>query len=182
MSSDSRNKPKALLTKYKLVCIVPMQLIGFHCFFFSFFSFFFFFFFFVWIIRTFITRTFLRNNRRTISLANINNNRKEVGQLQEKDFLRLLANLAETWATPLQSLLIQQKLQLKKLLLISKLILMKVEMDQCTCFSFELIGARESIQIFASLSAIILSHFFSRAIWKAHRTVATSACKGEHNS
>ena len=106
----------------------------------------------------------LPNSPNETSFTHLVDDPERLNLLQEKDFLILPTSLAVSWTTTLKTLPIQQKLQLKKLLLISKLSLMKEDMDQSTWFPLELIEASESKQIFASLSTIIHTQFFSRAI------------------
>ena len=131
------------------------------------------------IIWTFIKGKKLRNNRRTISPANISNNSRKVGLITRKSPSETTSQLSRSMGCTITVSTNPTKFTTQKIL-ISKLFLMKGEIDQCTCFSFELIGTRESIQIFASPSTIIQSHFSQEQFeeW----IIAASACEGEHNS
>ena len=73
---------------------------------------------------TFIKKEKWRNKRSTIIPTNISNNKREIELItrnkkekrKKESLLRLPTSLAVAWAAALQTLLIQQKLQLKKVL------------------------------------------------------------------
>jgi len=114
------------------------------------------------IIRTFIKekkKKKLRNNLRKIDPANISITSTEVILITGKGPSKTTSQLNRSMSYTITVSTNPTKSTTQKFLLISKLFLIKVEMDQCTCFPFELIATSESIQIFASPSTIIRSLF-----------------------